>query len=134
MRADAGNALARLRLKDGNEQLRKLLTSDLDPIVRANAARVLGITEDKESYDSLLSKAMSDNDSRVRVSAIRALASLKDIRAAEPLLKRGEVLAQRNVGERPVELNEILEIATTLGRLWAQKGRSSRYRLVAQAK
>jgi len=77
VRADAGNALARLRLKDGNEQLRKLLASDLDPIVRANAARVLGITEDKASYDSLLSKATSDNDSRVRVSAVRALASLK---------------------------------------------------------
>ena len=121
VRADAGNALARLRLKDGNEQLRKLLASDLDPIVRANAARVLGITEDKESYDSLLSKAMSDNDARVRVSAIRALASLKDVRAVEPLLKRGQSLAQGNVGERPTELNEILEIATTLGRLWAQK-------------
>ena len=119
-RADAANALARLRLKDGNEQLRKLLASDIDPIVRANAARVLGVTEDKQSYDALLSKATSDNDSRVRVSAIRALASLKDIRAAEPLLKRGEVLAQGNVGDKP-ELNEILEIATTLGRLWAQK-------------
>jgi cyclophilin family peptidyl-prolyl cis-trans isomerase/HEAT repeat protein len=121
VRADAANALARLRLKDGNEQLRKLLTSDLDPVVRANAARVLGLTEDKESYDSLLSHATTDNDSRVRISAIRALASLKDVRAAEPLLNRGEVLAQRNAGERPAELNEILEIATTLGRLWAQK-------------
>src|SRR6185436_9567935 len=77
VRADAGNALARLRLKDGNEQLRRLLTSDLDPIVRANAARVLGVTEDKESYDALVSKATSDNDARVRVSSIRALASLK---------------------------------------------------------
>jgi HEAT repeat protein len=46
VRVDASNALARLRLKDGNDQLRKLVTSDLDPIVRANAARVLGITED----------------------------------------------------------------------------------------
>ena len=121
VRADAANTLARLRLKDGNEQLRKLLASDPDPIVRANAARVLGVTEDKESYDSLLSKATSDNDSRVRVSAIRALAALKDVRAAEPLLKRGQTLAQGNVGDRPAELNEILEIATTLGRLWAQK-------------
>ena len=121
VRADAGNALARLRLKDGNEQLRRLLTSDPDPVVRANAARVLGVTEDKESYDALLSKATSDIDSRVRVSAIRGLASLKDMRAAEPLLKRGQALAQGNVGERPAELNEILEITTTLGRLWAQK-------------
>jgi cyclophilin family peptidyl-prolyl cis-trans isomerase len=121
VRADAANALARLRLRDGNEQLRRLLMSDPDPVVRANAARVLGGTEDKPAYDALLSHATTDNDSRVRVSAIRALASLKDARAAEPLLKRGEVLAQRNVGERAAELNEILEIATTLGRLWAQK-------------
>jgi HEAT repeat protein len=92
VRADAANALARLRLKDGNEQLRKLLASDSDPIVRANAARVLGVTEDKESYDALLSKATTDNDSRVRVSAVRALASLKDVRAAESLLKRGQAL------------------------------------------
>ena len=120
VRSDAANALARLRLKDGNEQLRKLLPSDPDPIVRANAARVLGVTEDKESYDALLSKATSDNDSRVRVSAIRALASLKDPRAADPLLKRGGVLAGGNVGAMPAELNEIIEIATTLGRLKAQ--------------
>src|SRR5215208_5702149 len=119
VRADAANALARLRLKDGNDQLRKLL-ADLDPIVRANAARVLGVTEDKASFDALLAHA-TDKDSRVRVSAIRALASLKDPRAAEPLLKRGELLAQQNVGDRPAETNEVLEIATTLGRLLVQK-------------
>jgi cyclophilin family peptidyl-prolyl cis-trans isomerase/HEAT repeat protein len=121
VRADAANALARLRLKDGNEQLRKLLTADIDPIVRANAARVLGVTEDKPSFDALLARATEDKDSRVRVSAIRGLASLKDPRAAEPLLKRGELLAQANIANRPVETNEVLEIATTLGRLLAQK-------------
>ncbi|HEX7334668.1 MAG TPA: peptidylprolyl isomerase [Pyrinomonadaceae bacterium] len=114
VRADVANALARLRLKDGNEQLRTLLTSDLDPIVRANAARVLGVTEDKQSVDALLSRATDDKDSRVRVSAIRALASIRDPRAAEPLLARGQLL-------RPADQNEILEIATTLGRLLAQK-------------
>ncbi|HEY5885148.1 MAG TPA: HEAT repeat domain-containing protein, partial [Pyrinomonadaceae bacterium] len=115
VRADAGNALARLRLKDGNEQLRRLLTADVDPIVRANAARVLGITEDKPSFDALVSRATTDSDSRVRVSAIRALASLKDSRATEPLLKRAQAL------NKPANANEILEIATTLGRLLAQK-------------
>ena len=109
VRADAANALARLRLKDGNDQLRKLVASDPDPIVRANAARVLGATEDKQSFDALVARAIGDGDSRVRVSAIRALASLKDPRAAEPLLKR------------TTELNESLEIANTLGRLLAQK-------------
>ena len=120
VRADAANALARLRLKDGLEQLRKL-TSDVDPIVRANAARLLGMGEDKQSYDTLLSLATNDKDSRVRVNAIRALAALKDLRAAEPLLKRGEFLSQRDLPNLPPELNEVLEIATTLGRLLAQR-------------
>ena len=121
VRTDAINALARLRLKDGIEQLRRLAVSDLDPVVRANAARVLGIAEDKQSYEILLARATEDRDSRVRVNAIRALASLKDPRAAQPLLKRGEVLAQRSLASRPAELNEILEVATTLGRLLAGK-------------
>ncbi|HEU4933773.1 MAG TPA: peptidylprolyl isomerase [Pyrinomonadaceae bacterium] len=121
VRADAANALARLRLKDGIEQLRSLLASDPDPIVRANAARVLGIAEDKNSYEALVSHALNDADSRVRVSAIRALASLKDPRAAEPLLKRAEIPGERQLSGRPAEVNELLEIATTLGRLLAQK-------------
>src|SRR6185503_15393203 len=100
VRADAGNTLARLRLNDGNAQLRKLLDTDADPIVRANAARVLGGTEDKASFDSILKHAVDDPDSRVRVSAIRALASLKDARAAATLLKRGEVLTQKNLANR----------------------------------
>jgi cyclophilin family peptidyl-prolyl cis-trans isomerase/HEAT repeat protein len=121
VRMDAANALARLRLKDGNEQLRRLLTTDPEPLVRANAARVLGITEDKASFDALVGRAIGDPDSRVRVSAIRALASLKDPRAAEPLLKRAEIPAERKLSGRPAEVNELLEIATTLGRLLAQK-------------
>ncbi len=95
IRADAANALARLRAKDGNEQLRKLLAADPDPIVRANAARVLGATEDKDAFDSLLDRALKDTDLRVRVSAIRALAALKDATAANPLIRRGEVVVCR---------------------------------------
>jgi HEAT repeat protein len=123
VRADAANALARLRLAHGNTQLRTLLTTDVDPNVRANAARVLGVTEDETSFDALLAKATGDVDSRVRVSAIRALASLKDPRAAGPLLKRGESLTDREAprDSLPTELNEALEIATTLSRLLAQK-------------
>jgi cyclophilin family peptidyl-prolyl cis-trans isomerase/HEAT repeat protein len=122
VRADAGNALARLRLNDGNEQLRKL-TADADPIVRANAARVLGATEDKASFDLLLKLALDDPDSRVRVSAIRSLALLKDARAAEKLVMRGLFLGVVD-GKLPAnapEINEVLEIATTLGRLLALK-------------
>jgi cyclophilin family peptidyl-prolyl cis-trans isomerase/HEAT repeat protein len=123
VRADAANALARLRLAHGNTQLRTLLTTDVDANVRANAARVLGVTEDKASFDALLAKATGDVDSRVRVSAIRALVSLKDPRAAGPLLKRGEALTDREAPRNslPTEINEALEIATTLGGLLALK-------------
>ena len=110
IRSDAANALARLRLKDGNELLRKLAYEDPDPNVRANAARVLGATEDKASFDVILGRATSDPDSRVRVSSIRALATLKDPRAVEPLMKRYSM-----------DQNERLEIATTLGRLLPPK-------------
>ncbi len=117
IRADAANTLARLKLKDGNDQLRKLLTTDPDPIVRANAARVLGATEDKASFDALLDRALKDKDSRVRVSAIRALASLRDARAAKPLLERSNFLMALSDSALPRGLNEILEIATALGRV-----------------
>lgn len=117
IRADAANALARLRANDGNDQLRKLLTSDQDAIVRANAARVLGATEDKASFDALLDRALNDTDSRVRVSAIRSLSSLKDARAAGPLLQRSRGLTQQDLRTRRAQANEVLEIATTLGRI-----------------
>jgi cyclophilin family peptidyl-prolyl cis-trans isomerase/HEAT repeat protein len=124
IRSDAGNTLARLRAKEGNEQLRKLLTSDPDPNVRANAARVLGATEDKSAYDGLLDRALNDKDSRVRVSAIRALASLKDDRATTPLIFHGTKLGlatpstrQRKGSAQLPVVDELLEIATAVGRL-----------------
>src|SRR5947208_2892968 len=115
VRADALNTLARLRLQDGNDQARRMLDHS-NPIVRANAARVLGATEDKEAFDALLDRALHDDDLRVRVSAIRSLGSLKDKRAVEPLLTRGNSLIhlERLV---PSSRNELLEIATTLGRI-----------------
>jgi len=123
VRADAANTLARLRLKDGNTELRSLLLSDVDPVVRANAARVLGATEEKSAIDGLLDRALHDPDSRVRVSAIRALASLKESKAADSLLNRStQLLAEhwksRTVGiKHPAAQNELLELITTLGRL-----------------
>ncbi len=117
IRADAANSLARLKLKDGNDQLRKLLTSDADPIVRANAARVLGATEDNPSFESLLDRALTDKDSRVRVSAIRSLGTLKDQRALGPLLGRASYLAKPNRPNLSAEANEVLELATALGRI-----------------
>ncbi len=113
--ATALNTMARLRLKDGNERVQQLL-KDKDPIVRANAARVIGAAEHKEAFDDLLGKALNDPDLRVRVSAIRALAALTDSRAVEPLLKRGHALLDSQ-GPSQSSRNELLEITTTLGRL-----------------
>jgi cyclophilin family peptidyl-prolyl cis-trans isomerase len=118
--ADALNTLARLGLKDGNEKARELLTKHSDPIVRANAARVLGATEDKQAFDALLDRALHDADARVGISAIRALGSLKDPRAVQPLLERGDYLLKLVKVSRQFSIeprNELLEIATALGKL-----------------
>lgn len=124
MRADALNALARLRAKNAGVEARELLQKDADPIVRANAARVLGAAEDANAFDAFLKAATNDADSRVRVSAIRALASLKNAKAADALMNRVEELIKqyarmKTSDEYPKEKSEILEIFTTLGRLLA---------------
>jgi len=131
IRADAANTLARLKLKDGNDKLRSLLVSDPDPVVRANAARVLGATDDKVSVKPLLDRALDDKDSRVRVSAIRALGALKDPIAATPLLERG----RRNFSKfnrESGDLNELLEIAATLGRLLGGTGNAAAFSWLRQ--
>lgn len=117
VRADAANALARLKANDGNQQLRQLVLADLDPVVRANSARVLGATEDQAAFEALLDRALKDTDSRVRVSAVRALAALKDSRAANPLLKRGDDWSAATLRTVPGQANEALEIVSTIGRL-----------------
>jgi cyclophilin family peptidyl-prolyl cis-trans isomerase/HEAT repeat protein len=120
IRADAANTLSRLRSKTANEKLRAMLLSDTDAIARANAARALGAAEDANAFNLLLEAAVSDEDSRVRVSAIRSLGSLKDAKAADRLLTRGENILtdyKKSKFANPNEKNELLEIATTLGRL-----------------
>ncbi|MEO6655040.1 MAG: peptidylprolyl isomerase [Pyrinomonadaceae bacterium] len=124
IRADAANTMTRLRAKNANEILRKMLVSDTEAVGRANAARALGSAEDKDAFDVLLTAATADKDSRVRVSAIRALAGLNDVRAAEPLLGHGETLLEtirtlKKPNFIPAEQNEFIEVATTLGRLLA---------------
>jgi cyclophilin family peptidyl-prolyl cis-trans isomerase len=124
IRADAANAIARLRLKEANEKLRKLL-DDPDPVVRANAARALGVAEDKDAVDVLILRATSDEDLRVRVSAIRALGGFKDVPAAHALMRRGKALlgewfekyAKRKPASHAVVAPEILEIAASIGRM-----------------
>jgi len=120
IRIDAGNTLTRLRAKNANEALRVMLSKDESAVARANAARALGAAEDTGALDLLLKAALSDGDSRVRISAIRAVGSLKDKKSAEKLIARGEILlaeSKRSKFKNPSEKNELLEIATVLGRL-----------------
>jgi cyclophilin family peptidyl-prolyl cis-trans isomerase/HEAT repeat protein len=124
--ADALNTMARLRLKDGSDQVRQALDNG-DAIVRANASRVIGAVEDKGAYDKLLEHAFNDIDLRVRVSGIRALGSLKDGRAAVPLMRRGTELfkAAHLNGGNGVARNEALEILSALGVILAGKPQST---------
>ncbi len=125
--ADALNTLARLRLKDGNDKARSLLAKHKDPIVRANAARVLGATEDKAAFEVLLDRALHDSDLRVRVSAIRALGQLNDGRATTALLARTQQLTSpANAADGR---NEVIELASTLGRI-NQKSATSQVELM----
>jgi cyclophilin family peptidyl-prolyl cis-trans isomerase/HEAT repeat protein len=127
VRADAENTLARLHAKDALAQLRQLLANDPDAVVRANAARVLGTAEDAASLDALSARLSNDKDERVRVSAIRALGALKDERAAAALLQHADALmpgykaSKTGPSAHPAETNELLEIATSLGRILANK-------------
>ncbi|MDT5159026.1 MAG: hypothetical protein QOH51_3383 [Acidobacteriota bacterium] len=123
VRGDAANALARLRAKESLERLRVMLATDADPVARANAARALGAAEDAASFDVIAAHASTDTDARVRVSAVRALSQLKDERAAGAVVKRGGELfvayksARAGGDARASEVNELLEIATALGRV-----------------
>lgn len=122
--ATALNTLTRMRAKNSNRDARDLLEMHIQPIVRANAARVLGAAEDKEAVNLLIKAATTDSDSRVRVAAIRSLATLKDPKAADPLLKRGEDLLAAYAKAKkpnfiPVEQNEFIEVATAIGRILA---------------
>src|SRR5215212_9657165 len=125
VRADAANALARLRAKESPERLRAMLATDADPVARANAARALGAAEDAGALEVLAQHAVTDSDERVRVSAVRALALIKEPRAADPLVRRGGELfaayksARVGAAASPPEVNELLEVATSMGRVLA---------------
>lgn len=118
IRADALNSLSRLRSALGNDKAFELLKTDEDPIVRANAARVLGTSEDKNVLQVLINAATNDPDHRVRINAIRSLGSLKDAKSADVLIIRAEkVFAAFKTSKyrNPIEENELLTISVALG-------------------
>lgn len=125
VRADAANTLSRLRAKESLERLRVMLATDTDAVARANAARALGAAEDAGAFEVLAQHAATDADERVRVSAVRSLALIKEPRAADPLTRRGGELfaayksARVGGAPNPPEVNELLEVATAMGRVLA---------------
>jgi cyclophilin family peptidyl-prolyl cis-trans isomerase/HEAT repeat protein len=125
LRADAANAIARLRPDPAagvaaipalEAQLR-----DVDPIARANAARALAAINATQTATAI-SVLLSDSDQRVVASAIRALGTLAQPSSGEPLLALGERLAaavRQNPRKEthPSEHGLLMLVAEALGQL-----------------
>ncbi len=110
IRSDAANALARLRLKDGNEQLRKLLTTipirTFAPMPHACSAR---------RKIKIHSMRCSRAPPPIPIRACASAASGHWLHSKIPAPRN--LLFKRSIADT----NEVLEIATTLGRVLAQK-------------
>ncbi|MFY9610367.1 MAG: HEAT repeat domain-containing protein [Blastocatellia bacterium] len=128
LRWQAANALARMR--DGiAPAVPALLTllADKNSLVRANAARALGVAKATQAVEALI-RLLADEDSRVGVSAINALGSIGDARAVEPLTSLGKTqLAgyrsfDRNKNGMPTQQNSLLLIATAVGNIKDPRG------------
>jgi len=123
IRWQAANALARIRDSIGAAVPKLLaLLDDTNPLVRAHAARALGVAKATQAVDPLI-KLLSDKDERVTVSAINALGAIADARAVDALVATGNTLlaAYRAVDRDklgvPTEQNLLLLIATALGQI-----------------
>ena len=123
LRWQAANALARIRegIAVATAGLLPLL-DDKDALVRANAARALGIAKSVEAIDPLI-KLLADKDERVAASAINALGAIGDRRAVDALLGSGNTLLEgyrtfdRDKLGVPPQQNLLLLIATALGNI-----------------
>jgi cyclophilin family peptidyl-prolyl cis-trans isomerase/HEAT repeat protein len=121
VRWQAANALARIRegIAAAVPSLLPLL-EDKEPLVRANAARALGVAKDAKAVDALL-KLLGDKDERVVASAINALGAIAEAKALQPLLEQGDKLLEnyrafdRDKLGIPSQQNLLLLIATALG-------------------
>ncbi len=127
IRWQAANALARIRegIAPAVPQLLTLL-EDKDPLVRANAARALGVAKDAKAAEPLI-KLLADTDERVTASAINALGTIADQKAVQPLLDSGTKLLEgfrsfdRAKSGVPPQQNLLLLIVTALGNVKDEK-------------
>ncbi|HSB10426.1 MAG TPA: peptidylprolyl isomerase [Blastocatellia bacterium] len=123
LRWQAANALARIRegISAAVPALLPLL-DDKDPLVRAYAARALGVAKAVPAVDSLI-RLLADKDDRVVAGAVNALGSIADARAIDPLVTIGNTLlaAYRSFDRQklgvPTQQNLLLLIASALGNI-----------------
>ena len=123
LRWQAANALARIRegISVAVPSLLPLL-EDKDALVRAHAARALGVAKAAEAIDPLI-RLLADKDERVVASSITALGSIGQARAVDPLVTLGNTLLSgyrsfdRDKLGVPTQQNPLLLIATALGNI-----------------
>jgi cyclophilin family peptidyl-prolyl cis-trans isomerase len=123
IRWQAANALARIRdgIQSAVPNLLPLL-DDTNPLVRAHAARALGVAKATQAVDGLI-KRLADADARVVASAITALGTINEAHAVPSLVALGnsQLAAYRAVDRAklgvPPPQNLLLLIATALGNL-----------------
>lgn len=123
LRWQAANALARIRdgISIAVPALLPLL-EDKEPLVRAHAARALGVAKSSQAVEPL-TKLLSDNDERVMANAINALGVIGDARAIDSLISLGNTLLpgyrsfdRQKLGV-PSQQNVLLLVVTALGNL-----------------
>lgn len=123
LRWQAANALARIRegIAPAAPALLPLL-ADKDPLVRASAARALGVAKSAQAVEPL-TRLLADEDSRVAANAIGALGAIGDPRAVDSLVSLGaaQLAAYRQFDRgkngEPTQQNLLLLIATALGNI-----------------
>jgi cyclophilin family peptidyl-prolyl cis-trans isomerase/HEAT repeat protein len=123
LRWQAANALARIGegISVAIPTLITLLTDD-DPLVRAHAARALGVGKDKSAVEALI-RLLGDADERVVASSTVALGLIADNRATDALIAMGNRLLNqyrafdRETGGVPPQQNLLLLVATALGNI-----------------
>jgi len=128
LRWQAANALARIREGIGIAAPALLsLLADKDPLVRATAARALGVAKSADAVEALV-RLLSDGDSRVAANSIVALGAIGDARAVDPLVALGnsQLAAYRSFDRDkngvPPQQNSLLLIATALGNIKDPRG------------
>ncbi|HKP85328.1 MAG TPA: peptidylprolyl isomerase, partial [Blastocatellia bacterium] len=128
LRWQAANALARIRegIAVATASLLPLL-DDSNALVRAHAARALGVAKAAQAVGPL-TKLLADKDERVVVNSINALGAIGEASAVDPLVALGNTLLSgyrsfdREKSGVPTQQNALLLIATALGTIKDARG------------